>query len=116
MASERDDARDLGARWRTKLDVTAIVAVMALTISALSFYRSYIYTKQALDVTVTELSYVTNQGELYMTVAFSNGGNRDAALLRVEPALWASRNKAKPEWIALADKVSPTIAVTTPKM
>lgn len=103
MASERDDARDLGARWRTKLDVTAIVAVMALTISALSFYRSYIYTKQALDVTVTELSYVTNQGELYMTVAFSNGGNRDAALLRVEPALLSEPDgKPKPEWLPLA--------------
>src|SRR5581483_4125120 len=116
MASERDDARDLGARWRTKLDVTAIVAVMALTISALSFYRSYIYTKQALDVTVTELSYVTNQGELYMTVAFSNGGNRDAALLRVEPALWIRRDTRKGEWVPLANRVHPDIPVTSPKM
>jgi hypothetical protein len=116
MASERGDARDLGARWRTKLDVTAIVAVMALTISALSFYRSYIYTKQALDVTVTELSYVTNQGELYMTVAFSNGGNRDAALLRVEPALWSQiQGKPRPEWVALDDKVRPDIPIVAPR-
>ena len=77
--------------WRARMDITTLVALMALAISGLSFYRSYIYTKQQLDVTVTEVSYMTNEGELYMTVAFSNGGNRDAALLRVEPALWGRR-------------------------
>ena len=52
-----------------------------------------------------------------MTVAFANGGNRDAALLRVEPALWGRRaGQTKMEWIALADKVHPNIAVTSPKM
>lgn len=104
------------ASWRTRMDFTAVVAVIALGISGLSFYRSYIYTKQQLDVTVTEVSYVTNQGELYMTVAFSNGGNRDAALLRVEPALWGSRGNAPPEWIPLIQKVHADIAVTAPKM
>jgi len=63
---------------RARMDLTAIVAVSALAVSGLSFYRSYIYTNQQLDITVTEVSYVTNQGELYLTVAFSNGGNRDA--------------------------------------
>ena len=75
--------------------MTAIVAVSALMVSGLGFYRSYIYTKQQLDVTVTEVSYVTNRGELYMTVAFSNGGNRDAALLRAEPALWSHDGKSE---------------------
>lgn len=116
MPPERPDLREPGRSWRTKLDVTAIVAVMALSVSALSFYRSYIYTKQELDVTVTELSYVTNQGELYMTVAFSNGGNRDAALLRVEPALWSQvQGKPRPEWLALAERVHPDIPITAPK-
>jgi hypothetical protein len=82
----------------------------------LSFYRSYIYTKQQLEITVTEVSYVTNRGELYMTVAFSNGGNRDAALLRVEQALWARRGKAQPEWVPLDGQVHPNIALTLPKM
>jgi hypothetical protein len=103
-------------RWRTRMDITTVVALMALAISGLSFYRSYIYKSQQLDVTVTEVSYMTNEGELYMTVAFSNGGNRDAAVLRVEPAIWGRRGKSEPEWIPLVDKVHPNIAVTTPKM
>jgi hypothetical protein len=102
--------------WRTRMDVPVIVALLALGLSGLSFYRSYIYTKQQLDVTVTEVSYVTNQGDLYMTVAFSNGGNRDAALLRVEPALWGHRLKPDPEWLPLTEKVHPDIPVTVPKM
>jgi len=97
------------------MEMTTILAVCALGVSGLSFYRSYIYTKQQLDITVTEVSYVTNQGELYMTVAFANGGNRDAALLRVEPALWAQRSQKDAEWIPLIEKVDPNIPVTAPK-
>jgi hypothetical protein len=66
-------------------------------------------------VTVTEVSYVTNLGEVYMSIAFSNGGNRDAAVLRVEPALWRSDGKSSPTWMALVDKVHPNIPVTVPK-
>ena len=58
---------------------------------------------------------MTNQGGLYMTVAFSNGGNRDAALLRVEPALWSQRTGSKPEWVALSEKVHADIPVAVPK-
>jgi len=97
------------------MDMTAIVALSALAISGLSFYRSYIYTKQNLEVTVTEVSYVTNQGELYISIAFSNGGNRDAAVLRVEPALWSADRKPEAAWVALVDKVHPNIPVTSPK-
>jgi len=104
-----------GANWRTRMDITTIVAMTALAISGLSFYRSYIYTKQELEVTVTEVSYVTNQGDLYMTVAFANSGNRDAALLRVEPAIWGQHGHAAPEWLPLVTKVHPDIAVTVPK-
>ena len=56
-----------------------ILALAAFTLSGLSFYVSYIYKNQDLQVQVTSVSYNTNQGEVYMTVAFSNGGNRDAA-------------------------------------
>jgi hypothetical protein len=98
-----------------QMDMTSLVAVMALAISGFSFYLSYIYTKQDLEVTVTEVSYVTNQGELYMTVAFSNGGNRDAAVLRVEPAQWVAEQKPKPAWVALANRVHPNIPITAPK-
>lgn len=113
--SEEGDRRALWGAWRTRLELTTVVAVGALTLSALSFYRSYIYTKQQLDVTVTEVSYVTNQGELYMTIAFSNGGNRDAALLRAEPALWGRRSKPEAEWIPLTERVHKDIPVTAPK-
>lgn len=100
---------------RIQLDTASIVALIAITISGLSFYRSYIYTKQDLEVTVTEVSYVTNQGELYVTIAFSNGGNRDAAILRVEPALWTANRKSPASWVALVDRVHPDIPVTAPK-
>jgi len=100
---------------RAKVDLTTVMALIALAISALSFYRSYIYTKQDLEITVTEVSYVTNQGELYMSIAFSNGGNRDAAVLRVEPALWNADRKPEPAWTPLVDKVHPNIPVTSPR-
>lgn len=115
MAEERDKREESSAGSRARMEMTTILAVCALGVSGLSFYRSYIYTKQQLDITVTEVSYVTNQGELYMTVAFANGGNRDAALLRVEPALWAQRSKKDAEWIPLIEKVDPNIPVTAPK-
>src|SRR5579862_3916293 len=106
MAEERHERDNLSAKWRIRMDLTTFVAVSALALSASSFYRSYLYTKQQLDVTVTEVSYVTNQGELYMTVAFANAGNRDAAVLRVEPTLWSRRNESSaPEWVPLVGKV-----------
>jgi len=115
MAEERDTRAGAGKSWRAGMELGTILALCALGLSGLSFYRSYIYTKQQLDITVTEVSYVTNQGELYMTVAFANGGNRDAALLRVEPALWGHRNKKDAEWIPLVERVHPNIPVTAPK-
>jgi hypothetical protein len=115
MARTTNDEGDPGARWRARMDLTAIVAVSALAISGLSFYRSYLYTKQQLDVTVTEVSYVTDQGGLYITVAFANAGNRDAALLRVEPALWSRRGQSAPEWVPLVEKVDPNIPLTVPR-
>src|SRR5476649_2690745 len=100
-----------------KNDIATYGAVVAILLSGVSFYWSYIYTKQDLAVTVTSVSYNTNQGEMYMTVAFSNGGNRDAALLRVEPALWSQRNgKQKPEWVPLTTKINPTLPLTNPKV
>jgi len=115
MGQESTENGEVKTHWRPRMDLTAIVAASALAVSGLSFYRSYIYTKQQLDVTVTDVSYVTNRGELYMTVAFSNGGNRDAALLRVEPALWGHRSKPDPEWLPLVERVHPNILVTAPK-
>lgn len=96
--------------------LTISVAIMALVVSGLSFYRSYIYTRQELDMTVTEVSYVTNQGDLYMTVAFSNAGNRDAAILRIEPALWSRREKPQPEWVPIVARVDPRILPVSPKV
>ena len=115
MVDQHDKREEARASWRAGLELTTILALCALGLSGLSFYRSYIYTKQQLDITVTEVSYVTNQGGLYMTVAFANGGNRDAALLRVEPALWGQRDKKDAEWIPLIEKVHPDIPVTVPK-
>jgi hypothetical protein len=115
MADEREKGTGLSRGWRAGVELGTILAVCALGLSGLSFYRSYIYEKQDLEITVTEVSYVTNQGELYMTVAFANGGNRDAAILRVEPALWGHHGKKAPEWIPLTDRVHSNIPVTVPK-
>ena len=43
-------------KQRARMDLTTVVALIALAISGLGFYRSYIYTKQDLSVTVTEVS------------------------------------------------------------
>ena len=101
-------------RWR-RLDLGAVLAVLALGLSGLSFYRSYLYTKQNLEITVTEVSYMTNQGGVYMTIAFSNGGNRDAAVLRAEAALWAKAAGGDPLWRPLGDRVHPDIPITSPR-
>jgi hypothetical protein len=105
-------------KWESlKNDIAALGAIVALILSAASFYWSYFYTKQQLDVTVTSVSFSTNQGEVYMTVAFSNGGNRDAALLRVEPALWSTRPGVKTaEWAPLTTKVGADVPLTDPKV
>src|SRR5262245_21724581 len=97
------------------MDLTTIMALIALAISGLSFYRSYIYKSQNLRITVTEVSYLTNQGGLYMTIAFSNDGNRDAAVLRVEPALWDAERSPEPAWAPLINRVHANIPVTSPK-
>ena len=105
-------------KWEAlKNDMTAIISVAALALSGLSFYVSYFYKNQQLELTITDVSYITNQGEVYMTVAFSNAGNRDAALLRVEPALWSRKNdKSQPEWMPLDTKVGPDVPLTDPKI
>jgi len=109
----RENVNDSVRALRAKTDLTTIMALIALVISGLSFYRTYIYKSQNLEITVTEVSYMTNQGGLYMTIAFSNDGNRDAAVLRVEPALWDAERK--PVWVPLVDRVHPNIPITSPK-
>src|SRR3954468_24392730 len=101
--------------WVPHIELGTVLALAALLVSGLSFYRGYLYTKQDLEITVTEVSYVTNQGGVYITIAFSNGGNRDAAVLRVEPALWTGENTPQAAWKALLDKVHPEIPLTSPR-
>lgn len=101
--------------WRKWVDITQSASIIALALSLLSFYRSYFYVSQQLDVTVTEVSYSTNRGELYMTVAFSNGGNRDAAVLRVEPAIWVQGSQATPQWVPVVEPVAPDVPVVSPR-
>lgn len=107
--------------WRNWLDVGQSATIIALALSLFSFYRSYVYVNQQLAVTVTEVSYGTNRGELYITVAFSNDGNRDAAVLRAEPAIWAQdapaggASQGTARWVPLADQVSPDIPLVSPK-
>src|SRR6478735_6099673 len=105
------------AHWESmKNDIAAIGAVIALLFSTISFYWSYFYTKHDLEVTVTSVSFNTNQGEVYMTVAFSNGGNRDAALLRIEPALWGRRDTPNLRWVPIVGRVHADIPPTDPKV
>jgi hypothetical protein len=114
-----DRLKDNGERPQSNLrrwmDLTTSATLVALVLSVLSFYRSYFYINQQLEVTVTEVSYGTNRGELYMTVAFSNSGNRDAAVLRVEPALWARHSKPDFEWVPVVARVAPDIPLVAPR-
>lgn len=102
--------------WRKWVDFGQTATIVALALSLFSFYRSYVYVNQKLDVTVTEVSYGTNSGELYMTVALSNGGNRDAAVLRMEPTIWARGSNGKPQWVAVTAPVSPDLPLVVPRV
>jgi len=114
MAESEREQRRLAEKLSDWLNLTAVATLVALLLSVHNFYRSYFYVSQQLDVTVTEVSYTTNRGELYATVAFANSGNRDAAILRVEPALWRRREGQNPEWVPLVDQV-PEIAPVVPR-
>lgn len=109
-----ESTRSIRLMIRDWLNLTAVATIVALLLSLYNFYRSYLYVSEQLDVTVTEVSYMTNKGELYMILAFSNPGNRDAAVLRVEPLLWTPGETAAPSWAALAEKV-PDIPLTAPR-
>jgi hypothetical protein len=113
MTETREESKQ--RNWRNWLDVGQSATIIALTLSLFSFYRSYVYVNQKLDLTVTEVSYGTNRGELYITVAFSNGGNRDAAVLRIEPALWGRTATGTPQWLPVVTPVSPDIPVVSPR-
>src|SRR4051812_19596075 len=102
--------------WGKWIDFGQSATIIALALSLFSFYRSYVYVNQKLDVMVTEVSYGTNTGELYMTLALSNGGNRDAAGLRIEPALWARGVDKKPQWVAVVRPVSADLPVVSPRV
>jgi hypothetical protein len=102
--------------WGKWVNIGQSASIIALSISLVSFYRSYFYVNQQLEMTVTEVSYGTNRGELYITVAFSNGGNRDAAVLRVEPALWAQGANKKDQWTPIAEQVDPNIPLVSPRV
>ena len=41
--------------WVPHVELGTVLAVAALLVSGLSFYRSYLYTKQDLEITVTEV-------------------------------------------------------------
>ncbi len=105
----------IASKLQDWLNLTAVATLVALALSLYNFYRSYLYVHQQLDVTVTEVSYSTNLGELYLLVALSNPGNRDAAVLRVEPALWVTRKDGTSEFEALSTRVAPEIPVTEPR-
>jgi hypothetical protein len=117
VAQGADEQRDERPprNWRAWMDFNATATMVALVLSLLSFYRSYFYVNQQLEVTVTEVSYGTNRGELYMTIAFSNSGNRDAAVLRVEPALWAKAPNTKLSWMPVIKPVAPGIPLVAPR-
>jgi hypothetical protein len=111
--------RDQVRRWRVHFDMAKTLPLLAIVLSMLSSYRSYLYVKQDLQVTASEVSYDANEGGgLYMKVAFSNAGNRDAAVLRAEPTLWTkdttSKNSNSEKWLPLSNPVDPHIPVTVP--
>lgn len=114
MTDETTPQRRL--HWRKWVDLGQTATIIALSLSLFSFYRSYVYVNQKLDVTVTEVSYGTNRGELYMTVAFSNGGNRDAAVLRLESALWARGAGDDAQWVPIMNPVSDDLPVVSPRV
>ena len=99
------------ARW---LNLTAVATLVALLLSVFNFYISYLYVSNRLAVTSTDAGYDWNG--LYMTVVVSNGGNRDAAILRIEPALWSPGERScDTRWQRLEAQVHPEIHIVSPK-
>jgi hypothetical protein len=105
-----------GFNWRKWIDLGQSATIIALALTLISFYRSNVSVSQKLDVTVTEVSYGTNSGELYITVALSNGGNRDAAVLRIEPTLWAHGASKTAEWVPVVRQISSDLPVVSPRV
>src|SRR5262245_6832777 len=108
--------RDQAGRGRTPIDSAKLLSLCAILLSAFSSYRTFFFVKHDLQVIASEVSYDTDHSGLYMKVAFSNAGNRDAAALRAEPTLWKDAGSANggEQWMPLSDPVDSHIPVTLP--
>ena len=99
------------ANW---LNLTAVATIVALLLSVFNFYFNYLYVSNRLAVTSTEAGYDWNG--LYMTVVVSNGGNQDAAILRIEPVLWhPDEASCDVRWKRLEAQVHPDVPIVSPK-
>src|SRR5262245_24240812 len=108
---------DQAGRGRAQLDFARVLSLCAILLSAFSSYRTFLFVKHDLQIIASEVSYNTDHSGLYMKVAFSNAGNRDAAVLRAEPTLWtrdARSANGVEEWMPLSDPVDSRIPVTLP--
>lgn len=105
---------NLAAKFSQWLNLTAVATVVALALSLVNFYYSFFYVSNDVSVTVTEVIYDPNTAQLYMTVALANGGNRDAALLRVEPVLWRAGAEPDARWQALEQPIAANIPLISP--
>jgi len=101
------------ANWRNRVNLTTLAALTALGLSLVNLFVSF-HVSTRLDVNVTEVQLIED-GPLYVTVSFNNSGNRDAAVLRAEPALWSQRGNRDRVWVSLTEKVNPDVPLTEPK-
>ena len=96
-----------------------MIAIMALTLvgrqllSEAAFARSSSSTSRSPEVSS---QHERPAWTLHDAVAFSNGGNRDAALLRIEPALWGRRDTPNLRWVPIVGRVHADIPPTDPKV
>lgn len=100
--------------WRDLFDLKTVMAVISFGMSAVAFYRSNLYVKDDLELSVNEISYQTNAAGLYMTMSLANLGNRDAQVLRVRPLLWAQQGNHE-GWRPLNDPVDTAIRPNRPE-
>src|SRR5262249_14007923 len=71
----------------TRANWPSVVSFVAVGLSLLSFYRTFLYVHHDLQMRVLDMSAADN-GEVILRVAVVNAGNRDAAVLAGQVVLW----------------------------
>lgn len=99
----------------SKLNFALLVAIFSAGLSAFNFYFANLRLVQRLEVTTVDGNWSDIDSTLSLRLAFVNSGNREAAILDVQPSLWQYRPSSSGVWQRISDfNVSDHSAVVRP--